>query len=220
MKKLNLILIMLFALLATRCGREVKLDDGMSNFRKNLVSKNQTQQKIIFNNLTTSTKIKFWENKVAQVLNQNLTKKQRILTKSILLEIPLSQSKTYDGIKIMELAIEMAKITPQDEFIKMFVLYEDYIRNEKSYNNINNQLIINDLVFDLSQIKSKKKKLFEQKANITEPNNNGNTQGSIQPDCNCSWTCGFYGTHHDNCTGTSSGCGFLGWGGCGGHTGP
>ena len=76
MKKLNLILIMLFALLATRCGREVKLDDGMSNFRKNLVSKNQTQQKIIFNNLTTSTKIKFWENKVAQVLNQNLTKKQ------------------------------------------------------------------------------------------------------------------------------------------------
>ena len=224
-KKHYFLLYLLMTLLFTSCNNSSdRLDEQMTNFREDLVSKGTTDQKKIFNGLTTETKIRFWENKVSQVLSQDLSKEQRFLTEQILKEIPKSQMSNYDGINLMNLAIKMAKITPQSEFISMFVSYGDYSRDFDAYkNNINNELIIKDLEFYLNEIKINKKRFFEE-GGILHEGANSNTQtdalGRPLPDCNCSWTCGFFGTHHNNCKATETGCGFLGQFSCDGHTGP
>lgn len=224
MRKIHILLLIFIALVFVSC-REEKLDEEMSNFRNNLVSKNMDEQKKVFNHLNSATKINFWENKVSQVLTQNLNEQQRDLVEEILTELPKSQLNNKSAIKLVELAIRMAKITPQEEFINMFVNYGDYYRNQKLYtpelNNDNNKFIINELEVSIEQIRESKRKLFpEDNSMVSENATNGQVSGRILPDCNCSWTCGFYGGHHNNCTPTDSGCGLFGQYGCGGHTGP
>ena len=153
-----------------------------------------------------------WNSKLSQILNEDLTSQQKDIVQKIKNETPNLDNVNYDGVRLIELSIEMAKITPQDEFIRMFSFLGDYKRDSQAYKkSIQNDLIVNDLKTFLNTINSQNYKFYQS-------NENGGNK-NVKPECNCKWTCGMYGGTDDNCTGSSSGCGFLWLQSCNGHIG-
>lgn len=192
------------------------MSQEMYNLRNDIASKSISEQRKLFIELSTKDKVKFWENKLQQILTQNLSEEQKRITQEILNEIPKTVNANYDGVKIMELAVSIAKITPRGEFFKMFVDYGDYQRDNSSYAaKFNNETIVQELDNHLKFIKKNKESFYKENS----PASNETTAREL-PDCNCAWTCGFFSGHHDDCKGTATGCGFLGRFACTGHTGP
>jgi hypothetical protein len=171
--------------------------------KNDITARTVTMQKSDFNDLSTNDKIKIWSEKLDQVLTQNLTDEQRTLVQGIKIELPNVASDDYDGIRLAELGLEMAKITPEDEYIRMFEMLDDYHRDNSLYtNNIDNANIVDDMNIFLQEVKDNKD-LYQHETL---------SKGS----CNCKWTCGFYSGHTDNCIKTDSGCGFLWMSSCNG----
>lgn len=169
--------------------------------KNDITARAVNMQKSDFNELSTTDKIKIWSDKIDQILTQNLTEQQRTLVMGIKSELPNVGSKDNDGIKLAELGLEMAKITPGDEFIRMFEVLDDYQRNNSLYTEtIDNNYIVSDMNIFLQQVKNNKT-LYQHEIL---------SKGS----CNCKWTCGMYSSHHDTCVVTDSGCGFLWMGSC------
>lgn len=175
----------------------------IKSMKNNIAYKTSSIQKSDFNDLSTSDKIKIWNDKMDQILTQNLTDTQRSLVEGIKSELPNVGSDTYDGIKLAELGLEMARITPENEYIRMFEVLEDYNRDASLYtDNIKNDNIVSDMESFVQEVKTNKTLYRYQKLSTSS--------------CNCKWTCGFYSGHTDNCTSTDSGCGFLWMGSCNG----
>lgn len=207
--------VVFLTLISCRSNESIQMNEEIYNLRNDIASKSISEQKKLFIELSTNDKVKFWENKLQQVLTQNLSQEQKRITKEILSEIPKTVDGNYDGVRIMELAVSIAKITPRNEFLKMFVDYGDYKRDNSSYSSkFNNQTIVQELENHLEFLKHNKESFYKE-------NSTTNNQTARElPDCNCAWTCGFYSGHHDDCKGTATGCGFLGRFPCTGHTGP
>lgn len=206
MKKILFALLTLTTLFLNSCKEtsEIPSQEENQNIKaqkNNITARTAGMQKSEFNELSTNDKIKIWDDKLKQVLTQNLTEEQRILVNGIKSELSNVTSKEYDGIKLAELGLEMAKITPEDEYVRMFEVLDDYQRNNSLYtNDIKNSNIVSDMNIFLQQVKSNKS-LYQHETL---------SKGS----CNCKWTCGFYAGHTDNCELTDSGCGFLWMGSC------
>ncbi|AZI54527.1 hypothetical protein EIB75_04365 [Epilithonimonas vandammei] len=124
--------ITLFSLLVIQSCRSSE-DEKMDNYREELQLKSEPSQKEAFKNLTSENKVKIWGSKLSQVLTQDLSQEQRSLVEALRGEIKNMKSPSYDGIKLIELGIELAKITPENEFINMVSELEDYKRDEKLY---------------------------------------------------------------------------------------
>ena len=201
--------ITLFSLLVIQSCRS-SADEKMDEYRNDLDLKSELVKKETFKGLSTSEKIDLWKSKLNQILSQDLTNEQKNLVEQIKNEIPNLNSQEYNGVKLIELSIQMAKITPQDEFIRMFSFLGDYKRSSTEYSKvIENDLIVNDLETFLNTVKTRNSAFYE----------NETINKSAKPECNCKWTCGMYGGVDDNCTGSSSGCGFLWLQSCTGHIG-
>lgn len=194
---LSVVLILFSSLFTLSCRQETNVDNEMNKFRSQLILKTEVQQKEIFKSMSTSEKVRLWQSKLSQILKQDLTDKQRDLTKQIIDEIPNLNNENYDGENLITLAIEMAKITPEDEYIRMFSMFEDYKRNQSEYKKFNNEMIVNDLI------------AFKNSLKVKNENTINNFNNTNKKACNCRWTCGFY-NYTDNCTETENGCGFLG----------
>lgn len=198
MKKFFAILSVLTLLLVFSCRGNDQIAD---EYRSNLDLKSELQQKELFKDLTTENKIRVWQSKINQIQTQNLSTEQKELIRSINNEIVKVAEENYDGIKLFEYAISLAKITPEDEFVRMFSVIGDYKKNENLYNNhFSNEKLVLNLQQNLNDLKNKK---YEFYASGTVTNKNQ------QPTCNCSWTCGFYGGGTNDCNTSISGCGFL-----------
>ena len=123
MKKFFAILSVLTLLLVFSCRGNDQIAD---EYRSNLDLKSELQQKELFKDLTTENKIRVWQSKINQIQTQNLSTEQKELIRSINNEIVKVAEENYDGIKLFEYAISLAKITPEDEFVRMFSVIGDY----------------------------------------------------------------------------------------------
>ena len=169
--------------------------------------KSELEQKETFKNLDTDSKIRIWKSKLEQIKTKNISSEQKVLINNISDEISKMTNADYDGIKLFEYAVEMAKITPEDEFIRMFSVIGDYNRNNNLYNNSTSKLTEGKLVKDLENYLTN---LKTSKIKFLNASKNNSSQRIAAKDCNCRWTCLFYSSvTNDNCNKTNSVCGFL-----------
>ena len=210
MKKLFFIFCAIFLSLINSCRENDQVAD---EYRSNLDLKSELKQKEMFKELTTVNKIRVWQSKMKQIQNENISTEQKALISKINSEIAKVAEKNYDGIKLFEYAVSLSKITPDDEFIRMFSVLGDYKRNNNSYNkfiNNNRGFVTQDLEDYLAKIKSNKIAFYSQIQNTGVV--------SKKPTCNCKWTCGLYPSLPNSpCEGSNGGCGFLWIEDCTGH---
>ena len=93
----------------------------------------------------------------------------------------------------------------------MFTILGDYRRNDNEYLQMDNNFIVKDLESFLAKVKTRNRLVMTNSSST-----NYSTNKSVKPDCNCSWSCGFY-FHTNDCNTTDGGCGFFGYGDCTGH---
>jgi hypothetical protein len=205
MKKLIFILSAFLILVSiTSCRQNDQIAD---EYRNNLNLKSELEQKETFKNLDTDSKIRIWKSKLEQIKTKDISSEQKNLINNISNEVSKMTNADYDGIKLFEYAIEMAKITPEDEFIRMFSVIGDYNRNNNLYNNSTSKLTEGKLVKDLENYLTN---LKTSKIKFLNASKNNSSQRIAAKDCNCRWTCLFYSSvTNDNCNKTNSGCGFL-----------
>lgn len=205
MKKLIFILSAFTILLSIISCRQN--DQIADDYRNNLNLKSELEQKETFKNLDTDSKIRIWKSKLEQIKSKDISSEQKVLINNISTEISKMTNVDYDGIKLFEYAVEMAKITPEDEFIRMFSVIGDYNRNDNLYNGVYKSKLaegklVKDLENYLTSLKTSKIKFFRTTKNTS--------QRIARKDCNCRWTCLFYSSEtNTNCNSTVSGCGFL-----------
>lgn len=144
-----------------------------------------------------------WSNKLTQIQSKNVSKKHNVLLNELNQELvkALSFQDLYND-NLERIAIELVKITPQTDFIEMFMMLEDYNGNFDSNNFKVCEECVEKLKADFEESKKVNKNKLEKVS-------------SVQGICNCSWTCGFGpGDVSSNCKPTDSGCGFLWLSGC------
>ena len=211
MKKIITFITAFILLSITSCRQE---ENKMDDFREELQGKSEITQKNSFGNLTTDKKVEIWESKLSQVLTQNLTEEQRTLVKALKEEVRNMNSPNYDGIRLIELGIALAKVTPENDYISMVSTLENFskTKNDIVSSTSRNNFVVQDLENFLIKVKTRNKLIIEE----------SQTSGNIfnkKPTCNCSWTCGMYGGTNDNCNESTSGCGFLWTQPCKGYVG-
>jgi hypothetical protein len=181
---LGLIALFLSTTIFIACSKENNEDSNYvaSKLRTTFVdAKNYSEMSNNFNLLSKNEKTALWNDKLNQLLALNLPTEHKELISALKLEISKDE---MDAKKISDIAINLAKLTPEEDFAKMFANLNDYKYNGK----------------------------FEGKTRVSikaiEEFKISNSITSKYP-CNCEWTCSWYGSSTSNCKGTSSGCGFM-----------
>lgn len=192
----------------------VNAQDLRANFLK---GKDHNQISADFNKLSTKEKNALWIEKMDQLLAQNLPKDHQILTGKVR-EILLKNSDLDQSAGVVETALGLATITPEDDFIRMYSSLYDYTYDGKfSGKEKVSEFILNDL----SKLGS-------------DPTGGGD--GEANRDCNCRWTCDLWNRNAPSndkgpadyyqsesraggCRITADGCGFLWMSECTGYIG-
>lgn len=143
--------------------------------------------------LSTQTKKGLWIEKVQQLLTQTLPSPQFTLIKELeteLLRNDCDFTSFANNVKIQDIGIRLASITPREDFLKMFVSLDDYYYK----NGFIGKEICDECIKDME----------------SESRNIEKTLQTRSADCNCKWTCGWGpGGSTKNCTVTQTGCGFF-----------
>ncbi|MBC7641732.1 MAG: bacteriocin fulvocin C-related protein [Flavobacterium sp.] len=143
-----------------------------------LEGKTEEQIYTSFENLNSDDKIAIWIDKLDQILMQNLpTQQSNSLEelKNAMLQKSLS--------KVIESSENLARITSELDFQKMFYTLNDY-------DGSNQKGSVSE--YTLSTLK-----------------NIGPNVNPVSKECTCNWMCSTLGGHHGGCRVTMSGCGFL-----------
>lgn len=146
-----------------------------------------------FNALKEKEKIDLWNEKLDQLLTQNLPAEHKKLIKELKTELKKSSINVET---ISNISVRLTDITPENDFYKMFTSLENYKFEEHFVGTVK----VND---DL------KKSLKSLRFNYTKNVISNSAKSNGKP-CNCNWTCSLYaGGSTRNCSVTTSGCGFL-----------
>ena len=176
------------------CQNENKTDDEIvnTNLRKEfLEGKNYTKVKSNFSDLSVNAKTDLWNEKLIQLQNQDFPVELERLINSLRIEL----KKTNKDTKIIsDLAVEIAKIIPEEDYIKMFTELNDYTYSGEF---LGKRKVSQEIINGLKTLRY----------NYNSQSADGASK--LRPDCNCNWTCHLYGESNTNCKVTSSGCGFL-----------
>lgn len=183
------------------CSNDNSTLEGESNNLREqfLEGKSYIEIKESFNSLSATEKYYLWNEKLEQILNQNLPQQHKTLLKDLKNE--LESNYTNSNNKIKEISILLAEITPEEDFVKMFFDLNDYNFNSFSPNFLPSESL---------------------KSDLEGSNFYYSTPDDIQlraPSCNCNWSCDLQQINPtvcetSNCEPTTSGCGFLGMNGC------
>ena len=153
----------------------------------------KTQDEIVadFNKLNDSEKTALWVEKMDQLLNEDLPKENKVVISELRdMLLKNGYSSKVDGF--VETVINLAKITPLEDFEKMFCSLNDYTYNEKF---IGTEKVPEEILSDL--------------ININNPINDVNLLDRKR-DCSCRWSCWMTGgTASTKCVITDGGCGFF-----------
>lgn len=157
-----------------------------------LTGKNYSKIKSDYNILDKKQKVELWNEKLEQLLKQDLP----IENKNLIMQLKLELNKEVFASKtISEIALNLAKVTPEEDFFRMFSDLKDYNYSGK-FKGLNK--VSDDVLMDLKSINPD----FQAKIMLS-----AKTTAAIP--CNCDWTCSWYGDTRVKCTATRSGCGFL-----------
>lgn len=196
--KFSIIALLLSALILVACTKDnFTTDSAAENTLREsfLKQKDFSTIKSDFNNLTEKEKIALWNEKLDQLLTQNLPLEH----KKLIIELNAELKKTNINVEnVSNISFHLANITPEDDFYQMFMSLNDY----KFEGGFIGTAKVNDALK-----KSLKLVKFNYTKNTNIPNLNAKTNGGA---CNCNWTCSLYaGGSTTNCRQTTSGCGFL-----------
>lgn len=193
---LTLLLSMILFIACTQDNNSIENLKGGGLRESFLKDKEFETIKSDFNSLTEKEKINLWNEKLEQLLFQNLPNDHNELIKQLKQELNESQINVEN---ISNISIQLAAITPEDDFYKMFTTLENY--NYEGH--FRGKTLVNDEF---------KKSLNSLKFNyIMNPEiSNLTLKNNGRKPCNCNWTCSLYaGGSSSNCETTRSGCGFL-----------
>ena len=180
---------------------EIRTTDNSFN-RENFVS-NKTFSEIKANYAVTTDAQKkmLWISKIEQISKQNLPEEHKLLLTKLRAELSKSQAIMDMSNPIIKgIAIQLAEITPLQDFLAMFDSLNNYNYNQKFMGEGISQELINDLRGQYGGIKPPQ--------NVTVLR---------VPSCDCNWTCGgLWGSRGSSaCRPTLDGCGFLWLSSCG-----
>lgn len=204
MKKVGLSLVVLLVFILGSCN-----EDNADNIP---VVKNDLRQELLLNEdvkeafkeLTSDEKFQVWESKCNQLLTQDLPFEHKELIALVKIEFTQLRN-TGVSLKLQNLAIKLAKITPEEDFVLMFSSLGDYVFNNKFEGSSVSEYLIKDL--ERSNLNS------YVNAKLSESN-----LAEKLSDCTCRWTCHLYINSSTNCNDTSSGCGWFWMQECDGNT--
>ncbi|MFV8356688.1 bacteriocin fulvocin C-related protein [Flavobacterium sp. XS1P32] len=195
---LMLLVLTLFAGIFFGCTKESDSQESTinANLRESfLKNKDYSSVKNDFNLLDKKGKIELWNEKLNQLLSQELPADIKNLIKKLIVEL---NKKQVDPKIMSETAVSLAKSIPAEDFYKMFTELNDY-RYEGKFKG--NTIAPKEIITDLYSMN------YDYKANEIGAEINKTT---VTRACNCNWTCDSYaGGSTANCTSTTSGCGFL-----------
>lgn len=146
-----------------------------------LQAKSYSKIKSDFNTLSKKEKTALWNEKLEQLLSLDLPLEHQKLIEDLKIQI---NKDLMDLQEISNISIKLATLTPEEDFNKMFTSLDNYKYNGKFEGK------------------------FKVSTQVVESFKVKNTETSKVP-CNCEWTCSWYGSSSSNCSGTSSGCGFM-----------
>jgi hypothetical protein len=132
-------------------------------------------------------------------LNQLLTEELPIASKNLIKKLIVELNKEQvDPKNMSEIAVNLAKTIPAEDFYGMFTELNNYKYEGKFKGNA---MVPEYIIADLYSMN------YDYKTNEIGSETNKTT---LTRDCNCNWTCDSYaGGSTANCKSTSSGCGFL-----------
>ncbi len=156
-----------------------------------LAGKDYAKIKSDYNILDKKEKVELWNEKLEQLLSQDLP----VENKNLIMQLKLELNKEVFASKaISEIALNLAKITPEEDFFRMFSDLNDYNYAGK-FKGVNK--VSDDILLNLKLINPDfQAKIMSISKTASIP-------------CNCDWTCSWYGSTRLKCTATRSGCGFL-----------
>lgn len=143
--------------------------------------------------LDKKSKINLWNEKLNQLIEQDLPIQSKNLIKKLILEL---NKEEVDSKIINSIAIDLATTIPEEDFYKMFTELNDYEYEGqfKGKTKVTKEII--NSIYSMN---------YTYKTNTLDIQST-NKVGA----CNCNWTCNLYvGSSTANCKSTSSGCGFL-----------
>lgn len=201
LKTISLTFILILSI--NSCGQDdnISEDHSQNNVLRKEMSASRTSNdaKAEFENLTTEEKIQIWQDKLDQVLKQNITAEQSTLILSIKNKIPNIANNDYSAL--LDDAISLAKIMPEDIFISIFSDLED-----TNISEIDNTISSSEkLILDL--------KSFKEEMLVVE-NNLSETSRKYLLNCQYRWMSDDTITVDGGCNPTKTGCGFLFLQGC------
>jgi hypothetical protein len=182
------------------CTKETDSQNSRNNtnLRESfLKNKDFSTVKSDFNLLDKKSKINLWNEKLNQLIEQDLPIESKNLIKKLITELNKVETNSK---AISEIAVSLAKIIPEDDFVKMFTELNDY-KFERKFKGTN--MVRKEVIEELNTLNSKLTMdvLYVQ----SSPKATAKAK-----DCNCSWTCdSTVGGSTSNCKETQSGCGFL-----------
>lgn len=203
MKKIKISVLMLVVLtlcttIFLACTKETDSQESTinANLRESfLKNKDYSSIKNDFNLLDKKSKIELWNEKLNQLLKEELPTDSKNLIKKLVVELNKEQ---VDPKNMSEIAVNLARSIPAEDFYKMFTELNDYKYEGKFKGN---SIVPKEIITDLYSMN------YDYKANEIGTEINKTT---VTRDCNCNWTCDSYvGGSTSNCKATSSGCGFL-----------
>ncbi len=150
--------------------------------------KGKTQDEVVssYGKLSLKEQDNLWLEKINQLLSQKMPNEQLTLIKTWQKSII---NHDYNGLK--SVAINLAKITPEYDFLKMVESLSDYNYTGKFIGTTNVSV---NIIKDLENMPT----------SSTTPTIDPNGRAA----CTCHW-CGGLGTPGTNCKPTGSGCGFM-----------
>lgn len=172
-----------------------------------LENKSYLEIKKEFNMLSNKEKHHLWNEKLEQILSQNIPEEQKELIQRLKLEF----SKNYDNEnnQIKQISLSLAKIIPEEEFKKMFFELDDYSPSSPKFLIHSQKQLIAEL---------ENSTFYYRGVNGDQEEDPDTGIGDV-PDCNCNWSCDAQTINPgicsgSNCNPTNTGCGFLGMNGC------
>jgi hypothetical protein len=210
MKKINLLAVfvatIIIAMIFYSCSKESEVEPSKNtNLRTNFLGKKTYQEmKPTFDKLTFEEKVNLWENKINQLLTQNFPKEHLSLIKKLQMEFKKSNRNELNSLK--ETFIQLAKITPEKDFMDMFMDLKDYKFNG-SFEVLKKQ---EELITYLNTSDYQ----YSKTVNYLSDSN--------APPCNCNYSCSAqtvnpHVCYTSSCTPTTDGCGPFGLSSCDGR---
>lgn len=214
MKKVFLFIVLIVSMSITiltfSCSEDNTTKQNVeTNLRSNFLgAKSYQDLKTSFDKLDTNKKIDLWNSKLNQLLSQKLPAEHINLIEQLQLEF--KKSNRNESNKLKELFIKLAQITPEKDFIVMFMDLKDYkFRGDFDKNNLKNK---NELLSYLDNCDYSYSSVLAR-----------DLDDSIgPPDCNCNYSCTAQTInpavcYSSSCKPTIDGCGPFGMSSCDGR---